>query len=114
MTVAERLGPSLEAVLEQNYALTLWAYLQLRDGDRMADVLARMARLDQAQLVGLAVNAPKELQRERRDITAELSGIDHSGLATRERALLERVRAARAQRDHTTTASTEGSDGAAS
>ncbi len=72
--MAERLGPSFAWWLEAPFALALWSYHQLQDVDRGRRWVARMDRLEAAELMHLAVNKPEALRDERARILALAAG----------------------------------------
>jgi hypothetical protein len=90
-------GQSLRAVAEEDYAVTLWTYLQVEEDARLARYVSRSERLDLAALLALATHAPKELDRVRRDLLAEVRG-DRTSLREKESRIIDRLRAMRRAR----------------
>ena len=90
-------GQSLRSVAEEDYAVTLWTYLQVEEDARLARFVARSERLDLAALLGLATHVPKELERVRRDLLAEVRG-ERTSIREKESRIIDRLRAMRRSR----------------
>lgn len=67
--VAKEVGPSFRAVAKQPYALTLYLFCVLLDGDRIERAIEDSVRLDNASLTALAFHEPKKLGKLERSIT---------------------------------------------
>jgi hypothetical protein len=59
-------------VLHQPFALTLYAFYQLQDRDRVAELRRRIQAVDQGVLTSMAFNQPKALDRERSSVVSEM------------------------------------------
>jgi len=59
-------------VLRQPFAITLYAYLMLRDRDRIADIKTRSRDVYRGVLTAMAMNDPKRLERERAEVRADM------------------------------------------
>lgn len=70
--MAERSGPDFLAVLRQPFALTLYAFLQLKDRDRVADLRQRDRDVRLGVYMAHAMNDPKRLEEERANVLAEM------------------------------------------
>lgn len=60
------------AVLLQPFALTLYAWLQLQERDRIQALRDRERDIYRGELAAMAMNEPKRLGDERSDVVAEM------------------------------------------
>lgn len=89
--VAARSGRSVAAVLEEPYALTLWAFVQMQDAERIAGEIRRRERLEMAHFDAYAFHAPKELGRIEREVLGEIPTA--SAIAEKEARAIAKLRA---------------------
>ena len=59
-------------MLRQPFAFTLYAYQQLQERDRIADLKRRDRDVERGVLTAMAFNDPKQLDRQRADVHADM------------------------------------------
>lgn len=91
MELAERVGPSYDYWLDAPFALALLVYRELQDRDHRQRWLARIDRIEAAELMAMAFHDPQRLQGARRDAIADAAGKPDGDEIARAREMIEQL-----------------------